>query len=136
MIGLLDKLEEQVIGAQGIQIEPQPLRSDGPVMNRWQSGSRHCGSEWSVRPEVTGCSPARRLNGWRCDLLCAMVRCFVQLVRGPVAGLNHSTMVPLSLELLRSRFCSSQSEHERRAASPSGHYSSFNNWDDPGYRVY
>ncbi|HBC0207567.1 TPA: ATP-dependent Clp protease proteolytic subunit [Salmonella enterica subsp. enterica serovar Napoli] len=54
VIGLLDKLEERVIGAQGIQVEPQPLGMDGKLHEEFAAKISALWSEWSVRPEVTG----------------------------------------------------------------------------------
>ena len=104
VIGLLDKLEERVIGAQGIQVEPQPLGLDGKLHEEFAAKISALWSEWSVRPEVTGMftrPEAERL------LLRSALRdgeVFTQMVRGNVAGLQHSTQVPFSLELLEADF--------------------------------
>ncbi|MDT0208956.1 phage portal protein, partial [Serratia marcescens] len=54
VIGILDKLEERVIGSNGIQVEPQPLRHDGTLHEECAEILAKHWSEWSVRPEVTG----------------------------------------------------------------------------------
>ncbi|EPD0982194.1 phage portal protein, partial [Escherichia coli] len=135
VIGLLDKLEERVIGAQGIQVEPQPLRSDGTLHESLAEQISALWSEWSVRPEVTGMFT--RPEAERMALRSALRdgEMFVQLVRGPVAGLNHSTVVPLSLELLEADFVPVSLNTNAGQQVRQGII--LNNWGRPvGYRVY
>ncbi len=104
VIGLLDKLEDRVIGANGIHVEPQPLDRNGNLHDEFAKTISGLWAEWSVRPEVTGMftrPEAERL------LLRSALRdgeVFSQLVRGPIPGLQHSTEVPFSLELLEADF--------------------------------
>lgn len=104
VIGLLDKLEDRVIGAHGIHVEPQPLDLEGNLHADFAGQLSALWAEWSVRPEVTGMftrPEAERL------LLRSALRdgeVFTQLIRGPVAGLQHSTSVPFSLEMLEADF--------------------------------
>jgi lambda family phage portal protein len=104
VIGLLDKLEERVIGAHGIHVEPQPLRHDGTLHDEFAAQLSALWAEWSVRPEVTG--TFTRPEAERLILRSALRdgELFTQLVRGPVAGLTHPTRIPLSLELLEADF--------------------------------
>ncbi|MGL4727005.1 MAG: phage portal protein [Scandinavium sp.] len=104
VIGLLDKLEDRVIGAHGIHVEPQPLDLEGNLHADFAGQLSALWAEWSIRPEVTGMftrPEAERL------LLRSALRdgeVFTQLIRGPVAGLQHSTSVPFSLEMLEADF--------------------------------
>ncbi|MFK3934036.1 phage portal protein [Pantoea agglomerans] len=104
VIGLFDKMEDRVIGAHGIHVEPQPLDLDGNLHGDFASQLSALWAEWSVRPEVTGMftrPEAERL------LLRSSLRdgeVFTQLVRGNVAGLQHATSVPFSLEMLEADF--------------------------------
>lgn len=104
MIGLFDKLEERVIGAHGIHVEPQPLDHEGNLHADFASQIAARWAEWSVRPEVTGTftrPEAERL------LLRSALRdgeVFTQLIRGNVPGLQHGTSVPFSLEMLEADF--------------------------------
>ncbi|MGK9012162.1 phage portal protein [Serratia marcescens] len=104
VIGILDKLEERVIGANGIQVEPQPLRHDGTLHEECAEILAKHWSEWSVRPEVTGMFTRAEME--RLILRSALRdgEVFTQLVRGPVSGLTHATSVPLSLECLEADF--------------------------------
>jgi lambda family phage portal protein len=104
VIGLFDKMEDRVIGANGIHVEPQPLDMDGNLHSDFANQLSALWAEWSIRPEVTGMftrPEAERL------LLRSAIRdgeVFTQLVRGNVTGLQHSTSVPFSLEMLEADF--------------------------------
>lgn len=104
VIGLFDKLEDRVIGANGIHVEPQPLDIHGNLHADFAGKLTALWSEWSVRPEVTGMftrPEAERL------LLRSALRdgeVFTQLVRGNVPGLQHANSVPFSLEMLEADY--------------------------------
>lgn len=135
VIGLFDKMEDRVIGANGIHVEPQPLNLDGNLHADFASQLSALWAEWSVRPEVTGMftrPEAERL------LLRSALRdgeVFTQLVRGNVPGLQHSTSVPFSLEMLEADYVpfslnSTAGQQIRQGII-------INDWGRPtGYRVY
>lgn len=135
VIGLFDKMEDRVIGAHGIHVEPQPLDLEGNLHSDFAGKLSALWAEWSVRPEVTGMftrPEAERL------LLRSALRdgeVFTQLVRGNVLGLQHSTSVPFSLEMLEADFVpfnlnSTAGQQVRQGII-------VNNWGRPvGYRVY
>lgn len=54
VIGALDKLEERIIGAKGIIVEPQPLTRAGVLDKALADDIRQHWAEWSVSPDVTG----------------------------------------------------------------------------------
>ena len=104
VIGILDKMEERVIGSRGMHMEPQPLNLSGDVDEALAEQIRKKWAEWSIRPEVTGQFTRPELERmllrtWLCD-----GEVFIQLVRGSVAGLNHSTKIAFSLEALEPDF--------------------------------
>ncbi|WP_320728288.1 phage portal protein [Enterobacter ludwigii] len=135
VIGMLDKLEERVIGAQGIQVEPQPLRLDGTLHEEMAAKISALWSAWSVRPEVTG--TFTRPEAERLALRSALRdgEIFTHLVRGPVTGLNHSTSVPFSLELLEADFVPMNLNSTTGQQIRQGII--LNAWGRPtGYRVY
>jgi len=135
VIGLLDKLEDRVIGAHGIHVEPQPLDLEGNLHAEFAAKLSGLWAEWSVRPEVTAMftrPEAERL------LLRSALRdgeVFTQLVRGSAPGLQHSTRVPFSLEMLEADFVpmnlnSTAGQQVRQGII-------VNAWGRPtGYRVY
>ena len=104
VIGILDKLEERVIGSRGIHIEPQPLNLSGDVDEDLSEQIRKKWAEWSVRPEVTGQFTRPELERMLLRTWLRDGEVFIQLVRGYVAGLNHSTGIAFSLEALEPDF--------------------------------
>lgn len=103
-VGIFDKLEERVVGARGIQIEPQPLTRDGKVHEAFAAQLSALWEKWAESPEVTGSfslAEAQRL------ILRSAVRdgeVFVQLVRGPVKGVVYTTPVQFTFEMLEADF--------------------------------
>lgn len=103
-IGILDKLEERVVGAQGIQVEPQPLTYDGKVHEEFASVMAKMWERWTESPEVTGCfslAEAERL------MLRSALRdgeVFTQLIRGPVKDVVYKTGVQFAFEMLEADF--------------------------------
>lgn len=103
-IGILDKLEERVVGARGIQIEPQPLDKNGKVHEAFAAQIASHWEKWAESPEVTGSfslAEAERL------MLRSAVRdgeVFTQLIRGPVKGVEYKSGVQFSFEMLEADF--------------------------------
>ncbi len=62
VIGILDKLEERVIGSRGIIVDPHPLLKNGRVATELIKSIRKKWAEWSLRPDVTGEFSGRCLN--------------------------------------------------------------------------
>ena len=54
VIGVFDKLEERVVGKNGIIVEPHPVLRNGAIARDLAAEIRTRWSEWSVSPEVTG----------------------------------------------------------------------------------
>lgn len=100
--GALNKLVQNIVGANGITIEPQPRTKDGDIHEDFARETLALWRDWCKRPEVT----------WQHDwpaaqrLLCrAWVRdgdTFAQRLTGNIGALNHGTRVPYSLELIES----------------------------------
>lgn len=102
--GMLDKLEERVVGARGIQVEPHPLNWQGEVHEEFTAQLAAAWEKWSQSPEVTGMfslAEAERL------MLRSALRdgeVFTQLVRGPVRGVEYATPVQFAFEMLEADF--------------------------------
>ena len=97
--GALRTLVNNVVGPNGIGIEPQPRRKDGTIHEEYANALREAFRDWCRRPEVT-----QSFSWARCQRM--MVRswwrdgeCFAQGLIGKVPGLDHGTRVPFSLEL-------------------------------------
>lgn len=100
--GALDRLVQNVVGPQGIAIEPQPRNMNGEILDGLAREILILFRDWAKRPEVT----------WQHDwpsmqrmLARAWLRdgdAFAQRLLGKVAGLDHGTAVPYSLEMFES----------------------------------
>ncbi|WP_313178580.1 phage portal protein [Massilia sp.] len=98
--GALRVLVNNVVGASGIGIEPQPRRRDGSIHEEYAAALRKAYRDWAQTPEVTQkhhWSKVQRLvaRTWMRD-----GECFAQSLIGAVPFLDHATKVPYSLELI------------------------------------
>ncbi|WP_162287011.1 phage portal protein [Pantoea stewartii] len=135
VIGILDKLEERVIGANGIQVEPQPLTLEGKLHEDFAEKIAALWSEWSVRPEVTGMFTRPEVERLALRSALRDGEIFTHLVRGNVAGLKHSTRIPFSLEMLEADFVPMNFNSIAGQQVRQGII--LNDWGRPtGYRVY
>lgn len=75
VIGVFDKLEERVVGKNGIIVEPHPVLRNGAIARDTAAEIRTRWSEWSVSPEVTGQFTRPMLERLMLRTGCAMVRC-------------------------------------------------------------
>lgn len=89
VIGLLDKLEDRVIGADGIMIEPQPLNSDSTVNTGFADEIRRRWAAWSIKPEVTGVFARPEMERLVLRTALRDGECFGHLVMGKVPSLIH-----------------------------------------------
>lgn len=134
VIGLLDKLEERVIGSKGIHVEPQPLDLLGNVSESLAEQIRRKWAEWSIRPEVTGRLTRPHLERLLLRTWLRDGEVFVQLVRGAVNGMNYPTNIPFSVEALEPDFVPMNSTL-MDGSLVQGVY--LNAWRKPvGYQVY
>jgi lambda family phage portal protein len=98
--GALRTLVNNVVGANGIGVEPQPRYRDGRIHEDYARALREAHRDWALTPEVTHrhhWSKVQRLvaKTWLRD-----GEAFSQRLIGPVALLDHGTRVPYSLELM------------------------------------
>jgi lambda family phage portal protein len=97
--GALRTLVNNVVGPNGIGIEPQPRKKDGSIHEEYAAALRNAYTNFERRPEVTwthSMSKTQRLvaKTWIRD-----GEAFAQMLIGKVPGLDHGTLVPFSLEL-------------------------------------
>ena len=98
--GILNVLVRNVVGANGIGVEPQPRDVNGVVLESLAQQITDLYETWSRAPEVTG-----ELNRARAEQLAARSwfrdgETLCQYVEGNVPGLTHGSAVPFSLEYL------------------------------------
>lgn len=98
--GALRVLINNVIGATGIGIEPQPRRRDGTIHDEYAKSLRDAYREWALTPEVTHRHHWSKVQRMVCKTWLRDGECFTQRLMGPVALLDHGTNVPYSLEMI------------------------------------
>lgn len=105
-IGILDRLEERVVGANGIVVEPQPKDKDGNILSDLAEELARRFAAWSLKPDVTGRYTRPELE--RLVLRTAMRdgECFGQHIVGKVPALIHPNPqgTPYSIEALEPDF--------------------------------
>lgn len=98
--GVLNTLVVNTVGANGIGVEPQPRREDGSIDGELARQILDLWLNWGELPEVT------RQHDWEsAQRIAARTwfrdgEVFSQMLAGMVAGLDHGTKVPFSLELM------------------------------------
>lgn len=98
--GALNTLEQNVVGPNGIAVEPQPMTRDGEVHEDLAWRIKDLWENWCLAPETTGTfdwASAQRMlvRSWFRD-----GEVLLQHVAGPMASLDHGTIVPYSIELI------------------------------------
>lgn len=102
--GILRTMVNNIVGPNGIGIEPQPRRFDGTIHEEYAADLRKMHSLWAKRPEVQGrytFGMSQRMMGraWVRD-----GEAFSQDVIGNVPGLEHGSKLPYSLELFEADY--------------------------------
>lgn len=98
--GILNVLVRNVVGANGIGVEPQPRGPDGEVLEDLAQQITDLYEAWSRAPEVTGELNRARAEQLACRSWMRDGETLCQYVEGNVPKLTHSTAVPFSLEYL------------------------------------
>jgi lambda family phage portal protein len=104
VVGLLDKLEQKVVGPKGISIEPMPLTVAGEKAEDFAQQVSRFIDELSLAPDTTGEYSRAEMERLVCRSWLRDGECFGKFVEGNVANFNHNTRIPLSVELLESDF--------------------------------
>lgn len=100
--GALRVLVNNIVGPNGIGIEPQPRRADGTIHEEYAKALRDAWRDWCKTPEVTHCHHWSRVQRMLCRAWLRDGEAFAQQLIGPVPKLDHGTRVPYSLELFES----------------------------------
>ena len=98
--GLFDRLEERVVGGQGIGVEPLPLTLAGDVHLEFAAEVKGQWAEWSLKPEASGELSRPQVERLVCRTWMRDGEALAQKLRGKVANYKHLTAVPFALELL------------------------------------
>jgi len=102
--GVLNTLVNNVVGPNGISVEPQPMDKNGDILEDLARELSILHEIWSKKPEVTHeydrkTSERLTARSWFRD-----GECLKQFLTGPVAGLQHGTVVPFSVELIEADY--------------------------------
>lgn len=100
VIGLLDKLEERIVGARGIVVDPQPILKTGLVADDLSKQIRAAWAEWSISPDVTGQFTRPVLERLMARTWLRDGEVFGQMVRGAAPGLTPRANIPFWVEAL------------------------------------
>lgn len=98
--GVLDTLVNNTVGAKGIEIEPQPRLADGTIDRDYARALLREWRDWTRSPEVTGQHHWGRVQRLMARTWLRDGEGFAQKIIGRIAGLNHGTRVPFSIEML------------------------------------
>lgn len=102
--GILRTMKNNIVGPNGIGVEPQPRRLDGTIHEEYAATLRRLYREFCRAPEVTG---QYTMSGLQRMVVGAWMRdgeCFGQHLMGTVPGLQHGSSVPYSIENFESDF--------------------------------
>ncbi|MEX2953599.1 phage portal protein [Serratia fonticola] len=134
VIGLLDKMEERIVGANGIIVDPQPVLRTGLVADDLAKAIRAAWGEWSVSPDVTGQFTRPVLERLMARTWLRDGEVFGQLVRGTAAGLTPTAKISFWIEALEPDFVPLELDDQAKGICQ-GIY--LNNWGRPTkYTVY
>ncbi len=134
VIGLLDKLEERIVGARGIVVDPQPILKTGLVADELSKQIRAAWAEWSVSPDVTGQFTRPVLERLMARTWLRDGEVFGQMVRGSASGLTPTAKIPFWVEALEPDYIPLEMNDTGKGVCQ-GIY--FNNWGRPTkYVVY
>ncbi|MGH8124054.1 MAG: phage portal protein [Rudaea sp.] len=97
---ILNILVRNVVGANGIGIEPQPLTKDGDIHDDLATQIHTLHADWSRRPEVTWQYDKARMEQLLCRSWLRDGEVLFQKVTGYLNTLDHGTQVPFSIEMI------------------------------------
>lgn len=96
--GALRVMVNNIVGAKGIGVEPQPRRRDGTIHTEYADALQQAHQDWTKRPEVTHRYPWSRLQRAMARAWIRDGEVFAQMITGVRPDLDHGTAVPFSLE--------------------------------------
>jgi lambda family phage portal protein len=97
---IISTLVDNVIGPNGISLEPIPKNKDGKINKEFAKQIAELRKDWMRKPEVTGELDGVEVERLAFRALCRDGEYFLQHVEGKRADLDHQTRVPYSVELI------------------------------------
>lgn len=112
--GIFDRLEERVVGADGIGIEPIPLDRAGNRMNEFAAQIKTWWAEWSLHPETTGELTRPQMERLVCRSWLRDGEVLAQELRGRIPSYQYLTPTPYALELLEADYLPLDADDPKR----------------------
>jgi lambda family phage portal protein len=103
-LGVLNTLVNNVVGANGIGVEPQPRRADGSIHIEFARELLDLWKDWSRNPEVTWMHDRPSMERMLARVWFRDGEVFGQTVEGVAPWIDHGTRVPLSIEMMEPDF--------------------------------
>ena len=103
-IGILNILEQKVVGPKGISIEPMPYTIAGEKHEEFANELSKFFEELSMAPDTTGEYSREEMERLLCRSWLRDGEVFGKFIEGNVANFKHNTKIPFSVELLESDF--------------------------------
>lgn len=97
--GALRTLVNNVVGPNGIGIEPQPRKKDGTIHAEYAKALRDAWRDWQLCPEVSQRHHWAKVQRMMAKSWFRDGEAFTQSLIGAVPALDHGTRVPFSLEM-------------------------------------
>jgi len=103
--GLLSTLVNNIVGKDGISVEPMPLDYEGNIHQGFAKQILQVWSDWSVKPESTGNWTRPEIERLVCRTWLRDGECFGELLQGYITGFKHPNKeVPFSLQVMEPDF--------------------------------
>lgn len=102
--GIRQILITNIVGANGITVEPQPRNKDGTINSELATRIRVLLKNWERSPEVTQMFRWAACQRQVCGAWIRDGEILAQIINGTVQGLDHRSKVPFSLELLEADY--------------------------------
>ncbi len=103
--GLLSTLVNNIVGKDGIGVEPMPLDRSGNIHEDFARRLLDSFVEWSLKPESTGQWSRPELERLVCRTWLRDGECFAEQLLGHVAGFKHpNQQTPFSLQVMEPDF--------------------------------
>ncbi len=103
--GILRTMVNNIVGANGIGIEPQPRRADGTIHDEYAAALRKAYTDWARKPEVTKRHTWTKVQRLMCKTWLRDGEAFAQELIGPVQLYAHGSRIPFSLEMIEPDLC-------------------------------
>ena len=132
--GVLNTLVNNVVGPNGISIEPQPKDKDGNIHEGFAKQLSMYHEIWSKKPEVTGEHDRKSMERISARSLFRDGEMLTQFIEGIVKGLEHGSVVPFSLELIEADYLPFTKNDEKKGITQGVER---NAWGKPtAYHIY